>query len=116
MAYGTEPLGYQWHYEDEIMPGMYLCIIDIHVYNHHMCFSGHNNSYCCIFPATLENAGHYYCQVKNHCGVVNTSTAMLIVTTSLTARKPSVASELCYTPSIMENSGPIMLQTQILES
>ena len=91
----------------------------MHTYNY-LCFTGQSKSYCCIFPATIRNAGCYYCQVKNHYGAVNSSIATLMVTTSSTARKPSVASGFCYIPSIMENSasdkGLIMLKTQGLES
>ena len=115
MAYGTEPLYYQWHYKDEIMPGMYLCIIDIHACNLYLCFTGQDKSYCEIFPATSRNTGCYYCQVKNQYGVVSSSTTTLIVTTL-----SSTASGLCYTPLITENFAsdkrPVMLQTKDLES
>ena len=33
MAYGTEPLHYQWYYEDNLMPGM-LNHIYIYVYTY----------------------------------------------------------------------------------
>ena len=77
---------------------------------------GERNTYYLIYPATTRNAGHYFCQVKNVYGRVNSNIATVIVTTSSIAKKHSVVSGFYYTPLIMEkptsNKGHIVLQTQ----
>ena len=118
-AGGTEPLYYQWHYEDNILHGILksysYCVATFYLLLH---FAGENKPYCGIFPATVRNTGRYYCQVKNHYGIVNSSIATLVVTTSSKARKPPAATGFCYAPASLiikkstSKEGPVMLQTQ----
>ena len=113
---GIEPLQYQWYYENDIIPGMLNHTMYIHVCNELLHCIGERKPYCCIFPATTRSAGHYFCQVKNVYGIVNSNIATVIVTTSSIAKKHSIVSGFCYNPSTMEkptsNKGLVMLQTQ----
>ena len=90
MAYGTMPLSYQWYHEDKMLHGMYMSHHILHmtvfIANY---FSGENESFCSIFPATERRAGHYYCQVENQCGVETSATARVVVSTSPTANVSS---------------------------
>ena len=42
-------------------------------------FVGENKSFYSIYPVTIRNVGHYFCQVKNHYGVACSSIAMVVV-------------------------------------
>jgi len=67
------------------------------------CFTGENKSYHAIFPATIMNAGHYYCQIENQYGVVNSAIATVTVT-SQTAKHPSKNIGFTYSQLTMEKS------------
>ena len=43
------------------------------------CFIGENESTCAISSATIKNMGHYYCQVQNQYGKVNSNPAKVTV-------------------------------------
>ena len=76
MAVGTQPLQYQWYYEDNIIDGMLSLIVYMPITS---CLIGENKSFYSIFPVTIMNAGRYYCQVKNQYGEVNSTVATLAV-------------------------------------
>ena len=63
-------------------------------------YVGENESFYTIFPATVRNAGQYYCEVINQYGVINSSTATVTVTYNATARHPSVDSTWTYCPNL----------------
>ena len=64
------------------------------------CFIGEIKSYYCIHSVTTRNVGHYFCQVKNQYGVVNSDIATVIVTTLPTARNSSLDTRFTYVFSI----------------
>ena len=43
------------------------------------CFIGENGSTYIIFSATIRDVGHYYCQVQNQYGKVNSDSAKVTV-------------------------------------
>ena len=77
-ADGVSPLCYQWYFEQSIIPGM---LNHSHYVNHIIAcyFIGENESTYTISSATIRNAGHYYCQVQNQYGKVNSDPAKVTV-------------------------------------
>ena len=60
------------------------------------CFTGADKSFYSIYPATKNKAGHYYCKVENQHGAVKSKSAMVTVTTSLTAKYSATDSGVTY--------------------
>ena len=52
-------------------------------------FIDQNKSYYTIFPATERNTGHYYCQVQNQYGSVDSEAALVVVTPLKVVPPPS---------------------------
>ena len=88
------PLSYQWYFEGDKIDGKlnhcahYMPIMS--------CFIGENNPSYTIHPVTVSNAGHYYCQIENQYGVVNSTVATVIVTTLSTTKHLSLGKSLLY--------------------
>ena len=106
MADGTKPLQFQWYYEDNIIDGMLSQIVYIPITS---CLIGENKSFYSIFPVTIMNAGHYYCQVKNQYGEVNSTITALTVTKTPTVQQ---GSRFTYTPNILSNKRLAVPQIQ----
>ena len=91
-ADGIKPLYYQWYFEENEIPGMYVN------YCHNQLFflTGENKSFYFIFPVTTRYAGRYYCQVKNQYCTVDSAVATVIVKPLSMSAHPSEHSSLCY--------------------
>ena len=96
MADGTKPLQFQWYYEDNIVDGMLSQIVYMPITS---CLIGENKSFYGIFPVTIRNTGHYYCQIKNQYGEVNSTIVTLTVTKMPRALHSSKHSRFSSTPS-----------------
>ena len=109
MAFGTEPLQFQWYYEDNIIDGTLSQIVYMPITS---CLIGKNKSFCGIFPVTIKNAGRYYCQVKNQYGEENSTIVTLTVTKTPTAQHSSEYSRFTYTQNIVSDKGLTVPQIQ----
>ena len=56
----------------------------------------------------MMNEGHYYCQIKNQYGVINSAVATVTITALLTPITPSVNSRFTYPPTNTEFGMPQM--------
>ena len=111
MAFSTKPLQFQWYYEDNIIDGMLSQIVFMPITScYTYIYVGENKSFYSICPVTISSAGRYYCQVKNQCGEVYSTTTNLTVTMTPTAQHSSKISGFTYTPNI--DKGLAVLQTQ----
>ena len=97
-AYGTVPLQYQWHHESKTILGMLNHTMYIPITS--CCFTGEKKSFYSIHPVTKSDAGRYYCKVKNKHGVEKSKSAMVTITTSLTALYSATESGVTYPTSL----------------
>ena len=93
-----DALNYQWYFENQKILGMLKDTVTIH--------ESQNSSSCDINSATIRNMGHYYCQVKNHFGEVNSTVAVVTIKET---KKPL---DLAFTYSPRSNKKLTMSQMQ----